>query len=66
VADAVRPQPRCPTCRAPVAWARNPHRPFCSARCRHVDLGQWAAERYRVPGEAVRDDDDESSGEASD
>jgi endogenous inhibitor of DNA gyrase (YacG/DUF329 family) len=61
VAD-VRPQPRCPTCHAPVAWAGNPHRPFCSARCRVVDLGDWAAERFRVPGEPVRDDDDTPDG----
>jgi len=27
----------------------NPWRPFCSERCRLIDLGQWAAERYRVP-----------------
>jgi len=52
--------PRCPTCRAPVRWKDNPHRPFCSERCRLIDLGNWAAERYRVPGEKV--DDDDSSG----
>jgi len=53
---------RCPICRAAVRWADNPHRPFCSERCRMVDLGNWAAERYRVPGEPVRDDDDPESG----
>jgi len=57
VADA-RLHPRCPTCRAAVAWATNPHRPFCSQRCRMIDLGAWAAERYRVPGERVPDDDE--------
>ena len=46
---------RCPTCRQLVPWEGNPHRPFCSERCRVVDLGAWAAERYRVPGEAVSD-----------
>ena len=46
---------RCPTCRGPVAWQGNPHRPFCSERCRLVDLGSWASERYRIPGEAVSD-----------
>lgn len=61
VADAC-PQPRCPTCHTPVAWAGNPHRPFCSARCRTVDLGDWAAERFRIPGEPVRDDDDTPDG----
>lgn len=40
----------CPTCRKPVAWTeQNPYRPFCSARCRQIDLGAWASEAYRVP-----------------
>ncbi len=42
----------CPTCGKDVAWrADSAHRPFCSERCQLVDLGEWAAERYRVPGE---------------
>jgi endogenous inhibitor of DNA gyrase (YacG/DUF329 family) len=53
---------RCPTCRAPVRWKDNPHRPFCSERCRLIDLGNWAAERYRVPSEKVDDDDDNTGG----
>jgi|MudIll2142460700_1097286.scaffolds.fasta_scaffold09295_4 hypothetical protein len=44
---------RCPTCRRPVVWQENPHRPFCSERCRLIDLGQWADERYRIPGEST-------------
>ncbi|KAB2312532.1 DNA gyrase inhibitor YacG [Betaproteobacteria bacterium SCN2] len=44
----------CPGCGAEVVWeARNKYRPFCSERCRLMDLGQWAAERYRVAGEPV-------------
>ncbi len=39
---------RCPHCRKPAAWENNPHRPFCSRRCRLIDLGDWAAERYRI------------------
>jgi uncharacterized protein len=46
------PSPRtvpCPTCRRPVALSpANPWRPFCSERCRSVDLGAWASEGYRV------------------
>jgi hypothetical protein len=42
---------RCPICRREVAWEGNPHRPFCSDRCRVIDLGAWADERYRIPGE---------------
>ncbi|HHH35299.1 MAG TPA: DNA gyrase inhibitor YacG [Gammaproteobacteria bacterium] len=41
----------CPTCAAPVAWnADAPWRPFCSRRCRLIDLGQWAGEEHRIPG----------------
>lgn len=40
----------CPRCGAPVAWtAENRYRPFCSERCRKIDLGAWAAGEYRVP-----------------
>jgi len=49
---------RCPTCRRPVPWEGNPYRPFCSERCRVVDLGAWATERYRMPGEAIPDSTD--------
>lgn len=39
----------CPRCGAQVAWVpASPHRPFCSERCRTVDLGAWATEQYRV------------------
>jgi endogenous inhibitor of DNA gyrase (YacG/DUF329 family) len=41
----------CPTCGKPVEWrAENRHRPFCSERCKQIDLGAWANEEYRVPG----------------
>jgi endogenous inhibitor of DNA gyrase (YacG/DUF329 family) len=56
---------RCPTCRKAVVWEGNPHRPFCSERCRIVDLGDWAAERYRVAGDPLRDDDDSDDGTAN-
>lgn len=53
---------RCPTCRAAVRWEDNPHRPFCSERCRMVDLGNWASERYRVTGEPIAEDDEDGDG----
>ncbi|HTT10174.1 MAG TPA: DNA gyrase inhibitor YacG [Burkholderiaceae bacterium] len=41
----------CPTCGKPVAWlSESRWRPFCSERCRLVDLGDWAAERHVIPG----------------
>jgi endogenous inhibitor of DNA gyrase (YacG/DUF329 family) len=48
----------CPTCGKPHPWtAENPYRPFCSKRCKLVDLGAWAAEEYRVPVQAQAPDD---------
>ena len=35
---------------------RNPFRPFCSERCKNMDLGAWASESFRVPDEAPPDD----------
>lgn len=43
------PKLRCPICRSETEWEGNPHRPFCSERCKLIDLGEWAAESYRVP-----------------
>jgi uncharacterized protein len=41
----------CPTCRRPVAWEYNPFRPFCSERCKLLDLGNWATGKYSVPSD---------------
>lgn len=46
---------RCPSCGEATAWEANPHRPFCSARCRMVDLQGWLGERYAIPGEPAND-----------
>lgn len=41
---------QCPTCGKPVPWTpESAYRPFCSERCRKIDLGAWAAEEYRLP-----------------
>jgi endogenous inhibitor of DNA gyrase (YacG/DUF329 family) len=40
----------CPRCGTPAPFSTaNAWRPFCSERCRLIDLGNWAAENYRVP-----------------
>jgi uncharacterized protein len=40
----------CPKCGKPVEWtAASVWRPFCSERCKLIDLGAWASDRYRVP-----------------
>lgn len=38
---------RCPTCRS-LVLAGNEDFPFCSDRCRLIDLGKWASEGYRI------------------
>lgn len=43
----------CPTCGKPASWQDNPFRPFCSERCKLVDLGRWVSDEYRVPGQTV-------------
>jgi uncharacterized protein len=41
---------KCPTCGRPVEWSeQSPYRPFCSERCRLVDLGAWFSEQRGVP-----------------
>lgn len=39
---------RCPRCRRVVSYKDNPYRPFCSKRCKMVDLGAWLREEYRI------------------
>ncbi|HEX8845602.1 MAG TPA: DNA gyrase inhibitor YacG [Pyrinomonadaceae bacterium] len=57
---------KCPTCGKPAEWQDNPHRPFCSERCKLIDFGRWANEEYRMPVEdstpiAEKDDEPASS-----
>ena len=57
---------RCPICRSEVSWEDNPHRPFCSERCRLLDLGGWIEGGYRIPGKEIEpkdkpDNDDDDS-----
>ncbi|WP_239014066.1 DNA gyrase inhibitor YacG [Archangium violaceum] len=50
----------CSICRKPVApRAENPAFPFCSKRCRMVDLGRWLGEEYRVPDRQADEQEDE-------
>ncbi len=38
----------CPHCKKPTVWQDNPNKPFCSERCKLIDLGAWANEDYKV------------------
>ncbi len=45
---------KCPTCGDVVVWdAGSPFRPFCSERCKNIDLGAWASERYAIADDAT-------------
>lgn len=49
--------PKCPICGKP---AEQGFRPFCSARCKQVDLNRWFTESYRVPVQSVDEEEDET------
>lgn len=51
-------QHHCPICRKPTDSERDADFPFCSERCRLTDLGNWAAEKYKVVAPAM--DEEES------
>lgn len=55
---ATPPLVNCPICNAAAPWsAENRWRPFCSERCKLIDLGQWATEKYRVPADEQEPED---------
>jgi endogenous inhibitor of DNA gyrase (YacG/DUF329 family) len=48
------PRLLCPTCKRELSWSEQfPWRPFCSERCKMVDLGAWLANDRGIPGEPV-------------
>ena len=50
----------CPTCGKVLVWDKNnPYRPFCSERCKLIDLGEWAGEGHRIPGDHIEKNDDQ-------
>jgi endogenous inhibitor of DNA gyrase (YacG/DUF329 family) len=52
----------CPRCGTRVEWTeKSLYRPFCSERCRIIDLGAWVTQAYRVPAEAADDADDSNA-----
>lgn len=53
---------KCPICQGEVIWEGNPNRPFCSERCRLIDLGAWTEGRYRIPGEEPKQESDKDNG----
>lgn len=52
---------KCPTCKKEILWSSVPFRPFCSERCKLIDLGAWADGSYAVPGEPAPENINEPS-----
>ena len=50
---------KCPQCATVCQWEGNTWRPFCSERCRLIDLGAWMDEDYRVAGEKPMEIDED-------
>lgn len=47
----------CPRCGTRREWSTNPWRPFCSERCKLIDLGGWLSEQHAIAGEAAAQND---------
>ena len=52
----------CPTCKKPIpdpapGQELPKYFPFCSERCKLIDLGAWAAEKHAIPGEVIETED---------
>jgi len=52
-------QVKCPTCGRKTEWSETAtFRPFCSERCRLIDLGAWLSEKHAIPGDAAAPDNE--------
>jgi endogenous inhibitor of DNA gyrase (YacG/DUF329 family) len=51
---------KCPTCRREIDWTDSPFRPFCSERCRLIDLGAWLSEKRAIPADPHAESDSDS------
>jgi endogenous inhibitor of DNA gyrase (YacG/DUF329 family) len=62
---AVAQRLTCPTCRRAIEWSEQfPQRPFCSERCRLIDLGAWLSEQHAIPGDPAAGPSDPAPGES--
>lgn len=52
---------RCPICKTVIDWETSKWRPFCSERCKMIDLGAWASEEYYIEGGKPEEEEDEAS-----
>lgn len=61
-ATPLHPKEPCPECGRPAGGATHP---FCSPRCKAVDLNRWLSGAYVIPGAAVEDPDERLGGDGS-
>ena len=53
MSDSITTIVKCPNCQKTVAWLKSQkYRPFCSERCRLIDLGEWINEEKVIEGES--------------
>jgi uncharacterized protein len=55
---------KCPTCKRTLDWSTSEYRPFCSERCRLIDLGGWLSEKHAIPGDAPELSEDSGADES--
>ena len=48
---------KCPNCKKEFKPHKEKYRPFCSERCKEIDLGQWFSESYSVPAVNLNEDE---------
>ncbi|MBX7147449.1 DNA gyrase inhibitor YacG [bacterium] len=48
---------KCPHCQKMTRYEENSFRPFCSERCKLIDLGDWASEKFRIKGDPIIDEE---------
>lgn len=53
---------KCPKCNKKTEWKNNEWRPFCSKRCKMLDLGAWASDEYAIAGDETLDESSEAHG----
>ncbi|MGH8281240.1 MAG: DNA gyrase inhibitor YacG [Gammaproteobacteria bacterium] len=53
----------CPHCGKQVPWTvESEWKPFCSERCKLIDLGDWLLEKHAIPGDTQPEDQDDAGG----
>lgn len=50
----------CPNCKKKFSYYTSEYRPFCSERCKLIDLGQWLSESYTVPVEKLTEEESQT------